>query len=172
MGSPSFRTASLVQPLWSDLSADGHYFGGDENNVGFVGGCWTFHGESWKIAPGFGVNFGDNGFRTMPAVALRWGLRAQLVCHRGFAGPGATAHQFLSGRHRARSRTSRWRVGRAIDRRRKPCERSLEATNSWRYLGAHAISRRKRVERWRASRLQDFACSFFHFFRNGPGKRN
>jgi hypothetical protein len=72
VGSPSFRSASLVQPLWRDVTADGHYFGGDENNVGFVGGSWTFHGESWKIAPSLGVNFGDNGFRTMPAFALRW----------------------------------------------------------------------------------------------------
>jgi hypothetical protein len=71
--SPSFRSASLVQPVWSDLSADGHYFGGDKNNIGFTGGSWTFHGEHWKIAPGVGVLFGDNSFRTMPALSLRWG---------------------------------------------------------------------------------------------------
>ena len=60
----SFRSALLVQPLWRDLSAEGHYFGGDENNVGFAGGSWVFHGEGWKVAPGFGVNFGDKyGFR-------------------------------------------------------------------------------------------------------------
>jgi hypothetical protein len=70
--SPSFRSGSLVQPIWSDVSFEGHYFGGDENNVGFIGGSWTFH-EDWKLAPGFGVLFGDDGFRTMPALSLRWG---------------------------------------------------------------------------------------------------
>jgi len=92
--SQSFRSASLIQPVWHDVTADGHYFGGDENNVGFVGGSWTFHRESWKIAPGFGVNFGDNGFRTMPAFALRWayerswfvteGLLVQGLLHTSF----------------------------------------------------------------------------------------
>jgi hypothetical protein len=94
VGSPSFRSASLVQPVWRDLTADGHYFGGDENNVGFVGGSWTFHGEGWKVAPGFGANFGDNGFRTMPALALQWayernwfvseGLLVQGLLHTSF----------------------------------------------------------------------------------------
>jgi len=73
VGSPSFRSASLVQPLWRDLTVDGHYFGGYENNVGFAGGSWNFHGEGWKLAPGAGVLFGDNGFRTMPGLSLRWG---------------------------------------------------------------------------------------------------
>jgi hypothetical protein len=73
VASPSFRSGSLVQPLWRDLSVEGHYFGGDENNIGFTGGSWTFHGEGWKVVPGFGVAFGDNGFRTMPALSFRWG---------------------------------------------------------------------------------------------------
>jgi len=72
VGSPSFRSASLVQPLWSEVNIEGHYFGGDENNVGYTAGSWTFHGEGWKLAPGFGVAFGDNGFRTMPALSIRW----------------------------------------------------------------------------------------------------
>lgn len=71
--SPSFRTATLVQPVWSNLNAEGHYFGGDKNNIGFAGGDWKFHSEHWKIAPGVGVLFGDNSFRTMPALSLRWG---------------------------------------------------------------------------------------------------
>jgi hypothetical protein len=45
---------------------------GEVSLVGFGGGSWTFHGESWKIAPGVGVLFGDNGFRTMPGLSLRW----------------------------------------------------------------------------------------------------
>jgi hypothetical protein len=73
VGSTSFRSASLIQPVWSDLSIDTHYFGGNESNIGFAGGSGTFHGEGWKVAPGFGVNFGDNGFRTMPALTIRWG---------------------------------------------------------------------------------------------------
>ena len=74
VGSTSFRSASLIQPVWRDLSVDTHYFGGNENNVGFAGGSWTFHGEGWKLAPGLGVSFGDNGFRTMPALSFRWGF--------------------------------------------------------------------------------------------------
>ena len=50
--SPSFRSGSLVQGPWSDLNFDGHYFGGNQSNVGLTGGSWTFHGEGWKIAPG------------------------------------------------------------------------------------------------------------------------
>ena len=72
VGSSSFRSASLVQSLWSNLNFEGHYFGGDENNIGYTAGSWTFHGEHWKIAPGFGVAFGDNGFQTMPAMSIRW----------------------------------------------------------------------------------------------------
>jgi hypothetical protein len=73
VGGTSFRSASIVQGLWSDLAVEGHYFGGDENNVGYAAGSWTFRGEHWKLAPGFGVSFGDNGFRTMPALSIRWG---------------------------------------------------------------------------------------------------
>jgi len=71
--STSFRSGSLVQSLWSGLNFEGHYFGGNENNVGYTAGSWTFHGEHWKIAPGFGIAFGDNGFQTMPALSIRWG---------------------------------------------------------------------------------------------------
>jgi hypothetical protein len=73
VGSPSFCSASLVQSLWSSLNFEGHYFGGNENNVGYTAGSWTFHGKHWKIAPGFGVAFDDNGFQTMPALSIRWG---------------------------------------------------------------------------------------------------
>jgi hypothetical protein len=73
VGGTSFRSASIVQGLWSNLAVEGHYFGGDENNVGYTAGSWTFRGEHWKLAPGFGVSFGDNGFRTMPALSVRWG---------------------------------------------------------------------------------------------------
>ena len=72
VGSSSFRSASLIQPLWNALNFEGHYFGGNENNVGYTAGSWTLHGEHWRIAPGFGVAFGDSGFRTMPAVSVRW----------------------------------------------------------------------------------------------------
>ena len=73
VGSTSFRSASLVQSLWSGLNFEGHYFGGNENNVGYTAGSRTFHGAHWKIAPGFGVAFGDNRFQTMPALSIRWG---------------------------------------------------------------------------------------------------
>jgi hypothetical protein len=74
VGSPSFRSATLVQPLWRDLNAEGHHFGGDESNIGFTGGSWTFQEGSWKLAPGFGVLFGDNKFQTMPGLSVRWGF--------------------------------------------------------------------------------------------------
>ena len=73
IGSPSFRSASLVQPIWKRIGFEGDYFGGDENNVGYTGASWTFRGRYWKIAPGLGVAFGDNGFQTMPAISIRWG---------------------------------------------------------------------------------------------------
>jgi len=95
VGSPSFRSASIVQPVWRDLTADGHYFGGDENNIGFVGGSWTFHGNTWKIAPGFGVNFGDNGFRTMPALALRWGYERSWFVSEGLLVQGLLHTSFF-----------------------------------------------------------------------------
>jgi hypothetical protein len=72
VASPSFRAGSVIQNLWGHVSFEGHYFGGNENNVGYTAGSWSFSGEHWKLAPGLGVNFGDNGFRTMPALSLRW----------------------------------------------------------------------------------------------------
>jgi hypothetical protein len=95
VGSPSFRSASLVQPLWRDLCAEGHYFGGNENNVGFGGGSWTLHGKSWKIAPGVGVAFGDNGFRTMPALSLRWAYEHNWFVTEGLLVQGLLHTQFF-----------------------------------------------------------------------------
>ena len=101
VGSSSFRSASLVQSLWSNLNFEGHYFGGNENNVGYTAGSWTFHGEHWKLSPGFGVAFGDNGFQTMPALSLRWsyerawfvaeGLLVQGLLHTKFFPEGTEA---------------------------------------------------------------------------------
>src|SRR5277367_2269474 len=101
VGSTSFRSASLVQNLWSNLNFEGHYFGGNENNVGYTAGSWTFHGEHWKLSPGFGVAFGDNGFQTMPALSLRWsyerawfvaeGLLVQGLLHTKFFPEGTKA---------------------------------------------------------------------------------
>lgn len=48
------------------------YFVGNESNIDFAGASWNFHGNEWKLAPGFGVNFGDNDFRAMPALSFRW----------------------------------------------------------------------------------------------------
>jgi hypothetical protein len=73
VGSASFRSGSFLQSIWSGLNFEGHYFGGNENNVGYTAGSWTFHGAHWKIVPGFGVAFGDNGFHTMPTLSVRWG---------------------------------------------------------------------------------------------------
>lgn len=95
VGSPSFRSASLVQPLWRSVTADGHYFGGDENNVGFVGGSWTFHGEGWKIAPGVGILFGDDGFRTMPGLSFRWGYEHDWLITEGLLVQGLLHTSFF-----------------------------------------------------------------------------
>jgi hypothetical protein len=95
VGSTSFRSAALVQSLWSHLSFEGHYFGGDENNVGYTAGSWTFHGEHWKIAPGFGVSFGDNEFRTMPAFSIRWGYERGWFISEGLFVQGLLHTNFL-----------------------------------------------------------------------------
>jgi len=42
--SPSFRSASLVQPIWKGIGFEGDYFGGDENNVGYTAASWTLRG--------------------------------------------------------------------------------------------------------------------------------
>lgn len=95
VGSTSFRSASLVQPLWSDLNFEGHYFGGNENNIGYTGGSWAFHGKHWKIAPGFGVAFGDNDFRTMPAVTIRWGYERSWFITEGLLVQGLLHTKFF-----------------------------------------------------------------------------
>jgi hypothetical protein len=93
-GSTSFRSGSLVQSLWSGLNFEGHYFGGNENNVGYTAGSWTFHGAHWKIEPGFGVAFGDNGFHTMPTLSFRWatngaGSSRRACTFRAYSTPGS-----------------------------------------------------------------------------------
>jgi hypothetical protein len=93
--STSFRSASVVQPLWSGLRAEGHYFGGDENNIGFAGGSWTFHGDGWMLAPGFGVSFGDNGYRTMPALSLRWSYEHEWFISEGLYVQGLLHTKFF-----------------------------------------------------------------------------
>src|SRR5277367_3486270 len=95
VGGTSFRSASLVQGLWSDLAVEGHYFGGDENNVGYTAGSWTFHGEHWKLAPGFGVAFGDNGFQTMPALSIRWSYERRWFVTEGLLVQGLLHTKFF-----------------------------------------------------------------------------
>jgi hypothetical protein len=95
VASPSFRSGSLLQPLWKELTFDGHYFGGNQNNVGFAGGGWIFHGEHWKIAPGFGVSFGDNGFRTMPSLTVRWGYEKSWFVSEGLTVQGLLHTRFI-----------------------------------------------------------------------------
>ena len=95
VGSTSFRSASLIQSLWSGLNFEQHYFGGNENNVGYTAGSWTFHGEHWKIAPGFGVLFGDNKFQTMPALSIRWGYERNWFITEGLLVQGLEHTRFL-----------------------------------------------------------------------------
>jgi len=72
VASSSFRSAAYVQPLWKGLHFEGDYFGSDENDVGYTGGSWQVRWRGLRLSPGFGVGFGGNGFRTMPAISLRW----------------------------------------------------------------------------------------------------
>ena len=95
VGSTSFRSASFVQGLWRHLNFEGHYFGGDENNIGYTAGSWTFQGEHWKIAPGFGVSFGDNGFRTMPTFSIRWGYERNWFISEGLFVQGLLHTKFF-----------------------------------------------------------------------------
>jgi hypothetical protein len=94
--SPSFRSASLVQSLWSSLNFKGHYFGGDENNVRYTAGSWTFHGEHWRLTWGFGVAFGDDGFQTMPALSIRWNYERRWFITEGLF-PRPAPHHFPEG---------------------------------------------------------------------------
>ena len=72
VASTSFRSASYVQPVWKSLRFEGHYFGTDENDVGYTGGSWEFRWRDLRLTPGVGAAFGGNGFRTMPALSFRW----------------------------------------------------------------------------------------------------
>lgn len=72
VASTSFRSANYVQPIWKGLRFESDYFGGDENDVGFAGPAWEFRLRELRLAPAFGAAFGGNGFRSMPAVSVRW----------------------------------------------------------------------------------------------------
>jgi hypothetical protein len=72
VASDIFRSGSYIQPLWRRLGFEAHYFGGEETDVGFVGGSWTFRIRELKLAPGVGVTFGNNQFKTGPAFSFRW----------------------------------------------------------------------------------------------------
>lgn len=72
VASTSFRSAAYVQPLWKGLHFESDYFGTDDNDVGFAGASWEFRWSGLRLPPGVGAVFGDNGFRTMPGISLRW----------------------------------------------------------------------------------------------------
>ena len=72
VASTIFRLGAYIQPLWKDLRFEGNYFGTDENDVGYTGMSWQFRWKALRLAPGFGVAFGANGFRTMPGISCRW----------------------------------------------------------------------------------------------------
>lgn len=67
-----FRSGSYLQPLWRGLGFEGHYFGGEATDVGYTGASWTFRLGELKLAPGVGVLFGTNEFRSTAAVTFRW----------------------------------------------------------------------------------------------------
>jgi hypothetical protein len=71
VASTLFRSGSVVQPLPKHINLEGHYFGGGATNIGVIGGSYKFHGKRWSIDPGIGVAFGNNNFRTMPALTVR-----------------------------------------------------------------------------------------------------
>jgi hypothetical protein len=89
VASDIFRSGSYVQPLWSKLAFEGHYFGGASTDVGFTGASWTFSLRRLKLAPGFGATFGSNQFATTPAISLRWDFE-----HRWFVTQGLSVQGF------------------------------------------------------------------------------
>jgi hypothetical protein len=95
VASPSFRSASLVQKIWGHIGFEGDYFGGNENNIGYTAGSWTFRGKGWELGPGFGVTFGDNGFRTMPALSIRWSYERRWFITEGLLVQGLLHTKFL-----------------------------------------------------------------------------
>jgi hypothetical protein len=72
VASDIFRSGSMVVPLVRRFAFEGHYFGGEETDTGYVGVSWAWAKAGLKLAPGFGVMFGSNDFTTSPAVSFRW----------------------------------------------------------------------------------------------------
>lgn len=72
LASDIFRSGSYIQPLYRQLSFEGHYFGGKFTDTGYTGASWTFHRGGWKLSPGAGVLFGSNKFTTTAAFSFRW----------------------------------------------------------------------------------------------------
>jgi hypothetical protein len=97
VASSSFRSAAYVQPLWKSLHFEGDYFGSDENDVGYTGGSWQFGWKGLRISPGFGIGFGGNGFRTMPAFSLRWAYERKWFVTEGLIVQGLLETQRLPG---------------------------------------------------------------------------
>jgi hypothetical protein len=94
VASPSFRAGSLIQNIHGPFNFEGHYFGGNENNVGYTAASWSFGREHWKLVPSLGVNFGDNGYRTMPSVGLRWEYEHEWLVSEGLLVQGLLRTSF------------------------------------------------------------------------------
>lgn len=72
VASNEFRSVSYVQPLFSHLHFEGHFFNVEEARVGQLGASWEFHlGKHVVLSPGFGLIFGERQ-TTAPSFTLRW----------------------------------------------------------------------------------------------------
>ena len=82
VASDVFQSVSYIQPLFSHLHFEGHYFG-VEQHVGTVGASWAFRlGKHVKLVPGLGVYFGEQQ-TTAPALTFRWEIE-----NKGFISQG------------------------------------------------------------------------------------
>ena len=97
VASTIFRSAAYVQPLWNGLRFEGHYFGTGENDVGQTGASWEFRWRRLRLAPGFGLAFAGNGFRTMPSISCRWAYEKDWFITEGMILRGLLQTQRIPG---------------------------------------------------------------------------
>jgi hypothetical protein len=71
VASTIFQEGTVIARLRAPLTADAHYFGVEENDIGVIGLSWSFAWRGLHVAPGLGWAFGREN-RPAPVVTARW----------------------------------------------------------------------------------------------------
>ena len=71
VASTIFQEGSVIARLHAPLSADAHYFGLENNDIGVIGLSWNLAWRGLRVAPGLGWAFGREN-RPAPVVTARW----------------------------------------------------------------------------------------------------